>query len=86
MRDGNRDWVGVIPQEHGAPAVYSWETKRLPGEPWPKFIERAVADSLAAVERWPGPGDLPPDLAGRVLYNLCWVSETEYDSPRTNTL
>ena len=48
-----------FPQRHGAPAVYPWETKRLPEEQWLNFIERAAADSLAAVERWPEPGDLP---------------------------
>lgn len=67
VRDGIPDWVGVIPQQRGVPAVYSWETKRLPGESWPKFMERAAAHSLAAVERWPEPSDLPPDLAGRVV-------------------
>jgi len=30
------------------------------------------------VERWPGPDDLPPDLPGRILYNLTWVTEAEF--------
>ena len=76
----------VIPQRHGAPAVYPWETKPLPEEPWLNFIERAAADSLAAVERWPEPGDLPDDLVGRVLYNLTWVSEAEYQNLRTHAV
>ena len=86
VRDGIPDWVGVIPQQHGVPTVYSWETKRLPGEPWPKFMERAAADSLAAVECWPELRDLPPDLAGRVVYNLSWVSEAEYQNLRTTAI
>ncbi len=57
--DGITDWIGVIPQQQGAPAVYCWETKRRLGETWPQFIERDAADSLAAVERWPEPDDLP---------------------------
>src|SRR5258708_750873 len=64
VRDGIPDWDGLIPQRHGPPAVYSWETERRSGEPWPHFVERGAADSLAAVERWPDPGDLPPDLSG----------------------
>jgi hypothetical protein len=83
VRDGIPDWVGVIPQRHGAPAVYPWETKRLPEEPWLNFFEGAAADSLAAVERWPEPRDWPDDLVGRVLYNLTWVSEAEYGNLRT---
>jgi hypothetical protein len=82
VRDEIGGWDGLfasIPQRRGAPAVYSWETKRGSGEPWLQFIERSAADSLAAVERWPAPEDLPPDLAGRILYNLTWVSENEYE-------
>lgn len=71
---------GVIPQRHGAPAVYSWTTNRRPGEPWADFIERGISDALAAVERWPEPDDLPRDLPGRVLYNLTWISEVEFDN------
>ena len=32
-RDGLRDWEGLIPQRHGPPGVYGWETKREDGEP-----------------------------------------------------
>jgi hypothetical protein len=77
VRDGFADWVGVIPQRHGPPGVYHWETTREPGEPWPHFGERGASDALAAVERWPTPTDLPPDLLGRILYNLTWVSDVE---------
>jgi hypothetical protein len=78
VRDGVEDWVGVIPQRRGDPAVYSWETEREPVEPWQEFVERGVADTLSAADRWPGPDDLPSDLGGRILYNLCWVSESEH--------
>ena len=82
VRDEVVDWDGLIPQRQGAPGVYSWETKRLPGEPWPQFVDRAAAESIAAVERWPDPDSLPPDLAGRIVYNLTWVSEPEYENLR----
>jgi hypothetical protein len=78
VRDGSSDWFDSIPQKHGPPGVYPWETNRRPGEPWPHFVERGAADALAAVERWPAPEDLPPDLPGRILYNLTWVSEVEF--------
>src|SRR5579864_5988820 len=86
VRDGVTGWHGVIPQRRGAPAVYCWETKRRSGEPWPQFIERTAADSLAAVARWPGLGDLPSDLAGRILYNLCWISEAEYENLQSKSV
>jgi len=71
----------VIPQRHGPPAVYPWVTNRRPGEPWSDFVERGASDTLAAVERFPEPGDLPPDLGGRILYNLTWVSDVEFREP-----
>jgi hypothetical protein len=86
VRDGARDWVGLIPQRHGPPGVYHWETKRKFGEPWPHFVERGASDALAAVERWPTPGDLLPDLPGRILYNLTWVSDVEFEKLGSKTV
>jgi len=83
VRDGLTDWVGLIPQRHGAPGVYVWETKHEPNEPWARFIERGASYALAAVERWPTPGDLPPDLPGRILYNLTWISDAEFRQLRS---
>jgi hypothetical protein len=76
--DGATVW-SLIPQRHGPPAVYPWVTDRRPAEPWPDFVERGAKDTLAAVERFPEPGDLPSDLAGRILYNLTWISEAEFE-------
>ena len=78
VRDGCTDWVGAIPQRNGPPGVYHWETNPEPGEPWARFIERGASDTLAAVRRWPMPGDLPDDLPGRILYNLTWASDAEF--------
>ena len=78
VRDGLTDWEGLIPQWHGPPGVYMWQTKREPGEPSQNFIERGVSDALAAAKRWPMPDDLPLDLSGRILYNLTWISEGEF--------
>jgi len=44
--DGATTWDGVIPQRHGNPAVYCWETKQRPEEPWPQFVERGVSEAL----------------------------------------
>jgi hypothetical protein len=68
----------LIPQRSGAKAVYPWETARMSAEPWPNFVQRCATDTLAAVERWPAPEDLPPNLPGQILYNLTWVSEMEF--------
>lgn len=70
----------VIPQRHGPPVVYPWVTNRRHGEPWPDFVERGASDTLAAVERFPELGDLPSDLGGRILYNLTWVSDVEFEN------
>ena len=72
-------WNGLIPQRKGPDAAYTWETKRRRKEPWLGFVARCASDTLAAVNRWPAPGDLPEDLAGRILYNLTWVDEAEYN-------
>jgi hypothetical protein len=77
---------GTIPQRQGAPAVYCWETNRRPGEPWAHFVQRGSSDALTAVERWPAPDDLPPDLPGRILYNLTWTSEVEFEKLSTKAV
>ncbi len=83
VRDGSKDWVGTIPQRHGPPGVYVWDSKREPGEPWSHFVERSASGTLAAVDRFPAPGDVPPDLDGRILYNLTWISEVEFEKLST---
>ncbi len=82
VRPGTTGLHGSIPQRRGAPGVYTWETKRRPGELWSNFVERGAVDCTAAVERWPDLRDLPPNLPGRILYNLTWVSEAEYENLR----
>ena len=77
IREGVEGWVGLIPQRHGPPAVYHWETNPRPGGTWMEFVERGASDALAAVQRWPGPDDLPRDIQGRILYNLTWAAETD---------
>jgi len=77
VRDGHQRLEWLLPQRHGPPGVYSGETKRRFGEPWEDFVQRGASDAVAAVERWPGPEDLPHDLPGRILYNLSCVSEFE---------
>jgi hypothetical protein len=74
---------GSIPQRHGPPGVYTWNTERHSNEPWQQFVERGVSDALAAVERWPEADDLPSDLPGRILYHLTWVSEACYEALST---
>jgi hypothetical protein len=86
VRDEIPDWWDLIPQRNGGRAVYPWETKRQSGEPWPIFVERCGTDTLAAVERWPAPEDLPPNLTGRILYNLTWVSEMEYEKLSSSSI
>jgi|SRR5882724_10608311 len=81
VRDGAV--YGLIPQRHGPPGVYPWETNQFSGESWLDFVERGAHDTLAAVERFPEPGDLPPDLAGWILHNLNWVSEIEFEKLTT---
>lgn len=72
------EWDGSIPQRVGPPGVYAWETTRQAEETWDAFVARCAKDSLSAIDRWPGVDDLPLDLEGRVLYNLTWVSEIEF--------
>ena len=74
-------WSGTIPQENGPDAVYAWETKRLPGESWSAFVQRCASETQAAVKDLPRSGELPSNLPGRILYNLTWVSERDYDEP-----
>lgn len=86
VRDGSSDSNGLIPQRSGPPAVYPWETIRREDEPWHHFVERGAADTLAAVDRLPAANDLPSGLAGRILYNLTWVSETEHEKLKSRNV
>jgi hypothetical protein len=79
VQEGAREWIGLIPQREGPPAVYPWDTKRGPGESWSDFVDRAAAETLAAARRWPASEDLPTGLSGRILYNLTWTSEEEFE-------
>lgn len=76
--DESGSWYMSIPQQSGPPGVYAWTTDRRSGEQWPDFVKRGAADAMSKVHSWPEPGDLPPSLPGRVLYNLTWVSEAEF--------
>jgi hypothetical protein len=78
VRDGIAGW-DLGPQRHAPSAVYPWETKRRSGEPGPNFVERCAADTIGAMERWPTPEALPPNLPGGILCNLTWVSEVAYE-------
>jgi hypothetical protein len=71
--------MAAFPNSTDLLACTTGETKREPAEPWSHFIERGALDALAAVERWPTPGDLSPDLPGRILYNLSWVSDADFE-------
>jgi hypothetical protein len=78
--------VGAIPQRHGPPGVYGWESKCEPSEPWSHFVERSASAALAAAEQFPAPGDVQPDLHGRILYNLTWMSEVEFEKLSTKAV
>jgi hypothetical protein len=79
VRDEIPDCWDLIPLRNGGRAVYPWETKRQSGEPWPHFVERCANDTIAATEQWPTPEELPLNMHGRILCNLTWVSEVEYE-------
>jgi hypothetical protein len=72
-------WSGSIPQREGPDAVYHWEIARRPGESWESFVDRCTANAVEASKVLPG-DEVPADLPGQVLYNLTWVSETEYET------
>ena len=75
-------WFQSVPQRQGGPGIYTWVTERRDAEAWQDFVERGASDALAATEQWPKPEDLPPNLTGRILYNLTWVSEAEFEALR----
>jgi len=84
--DGSPSWSGFIPQREGADTVYHWETERKSNEPWAAFVRRCAEQTIEAAKILPGRDELPPDLAGQILYNLTWVSEVEYGSLRSRSV
>ena len=79
VQNENDGWTGLIPQRHGEPAVYCWDSDRQPGESWARFVNRAADEALDFAAKWPERMDTPPDLPGRVLCNLTWVSKAEFE-------
>jgi hypothetical protein len=79
VRDGVPGW-DLIPTRNGGFAVCPWETSRRPAEAWSNFVERCASETLSAIEQWPTQDDLPADMDGRILCNLTWVSEEEFQN------
>jgi hypothetical protein len=84
--DGEHSWSGLIPQREGPDSVYHWETERRSNEPWFAFVSRCASNATEAASVLPGTDELPPDLPGRILYNLTWVSEAEYGTLRSRAV
>src|SRR5215469_18377019 len=72
-------WVpdGATAWELHPCGVYAWSSERSSGESWQNFVGRSAAEALNAVKRWPE--EMQSGPSGRVLMNLTWVSEQEYD-------
>jgi hypothetical protein len=85
VREGSTAW-DLIPQEGGRRAVYTWSGGRFPEESWPEFVERRAVEALTHAERWPAELGLPPNAKGRILCNLSWVSELEFDHAKRTKL
>jgi hypothetical protein len=81
--EGSLIYAG-IPQRSGPPGIYYWTTERRLWESWTNFADRGATEALDAANRWPAPEDLPLDLPGQILYNLCWVSEDKFKTLKLN--
>jgi hypothetical protein len=78
--EGARQWTALVPQRASArPGAYAWATQREAGEDWAAFVARCRTEASTSVSRMPGQDDLPDNLAGRILYNLNWLGEAEFD-------
>src|SRR5579872_543568 len=80
--EGPSGLTTIFPDPRGGRCIYSWITDRKPGESWSDFVIRGASDALSAAETFPRPGELSGNLAGHILYNLTWVSETQFDKLR----
>jgi hypothetical protein len=74
------DLSATIPQAEGPSAVYAWETRRQADERWLQFVDRCAVETLSAIMELPREGELPSNVQGRVLYNLTWATEKDYDN------
>ncbi len=77
---GASHWTGLIPQKTGPDGVYTWETERHNAEDWLDFINRCAQDTIEAIYKWPEENELREDIASQILYNLTWISESEYNN------
>jgi hypothetical protein len=75
VRDGEI-W-GALRQRSGPSAVYSWETERRPGEPWPTYVARALGEARSAIQALPGEAEVAAPPGAMVYYNLTWAGADE---------
>ena len=71
--------VGVIGNHNCEHAVYHWSVPDRQGdEPWPDFVRRSATIAVRAIDQLAVEGEVRPDLAAFVRYNLTYVTEAEY--------
>jgi hypothetical protein len=74
---GEHSWTGLIPQRRGGPPnVWSWNTsERSPDESWCDYCRRTAAESADNVRSMPVEQETPPELIGKLRFNLTYVAE-----------
>ena len=74
---GEHSWDGLIPQRGGGPpAVWHWETKpRSASESWRQYCTRTTAESVKAVRDMRVEQATPPELIGRLRFNVTYIVE-----------
>ena len=66
-------------EEDGREATVGWTSEwRTAEETWPAFVTRSIADAKRNVLTRPETDGMAPLPASSVLYNLTFVSESEY--------
>jgi hypothetical protein len=73
----NGEIHGVLPQRLGPPAVYHWESKRLPAESWAAFVARSHTESCSAINALPAEAEIEAPPGAEIYYNLTWLSQDE---------
>ena len=73
----------LSPARAGGWALHAWEVPhREDDESWEHFTHRTIEESLRAIQALNPEENVPPDIADKLYYHICFADEATYQPPK----